>query len=497
MGVIRKQSTYSSLVIYAGILIGFLGTSVIRPKILSAEEIGFLQVVMNMISLFGAAAILGSHLIVVKMYPKFKTQDHKNRGLFRLVMLITAVGLLICLPLFFVLEPFFFENNQHYRFQGIGYDFWFYALLLVSIASKAFFYVFDNFLRMHHQSVQGVFSENIVLKALPILALGLIYFGAINFAELVYFNLLIFIIPVLIGWYYLHKVKAINWAKPGPYSNEEKREMRGIAQVGFVELISFFIVLFIDVFMLKRLMNDEAVGIYTTMFYFGAVVSVPMKALIRIAQPVISDAFAVGDFQKIQSIYQKSGNVLFLLGTFVFLVVWSNRFSIENFLGPVYSQGIWVIFFIGLAQLVEVLSSLNYQIIAITPHYRFNLIMGLATVFLLIATNYIFIHFYGLIGVAVGSLVSMIVVNLARHIFLLNKYGLNPFSASTVKILLLGFAVFSVSEMLPNVDHIIVNVIYKSASIAMLFLPAAYWLKCSDDFNEVVDKYLRKLSLLK
>jgi O-antigen/teichoic acid export membrane protein len=279
--------------------------------------------------------------------------------------------------------------------------------------------------------------------------------------------------------------------KPGPFTVDEKKEMRQVSIVGFVEIISYFIVLFIDVLMLKRLMNDEAVGIYATMFYFGAVVSVPLKALVRIAHPIISESFTNNDFENIQKIYSKSSNVLFLLGTLVFLLVWGNRYSIENFLDPVYAKGIWVIFFIGLANLVEVMSSVNYQIIAITPYFRFNLYMGALTIVLLVVTNYFFINLYGLVGVAIGSLVSMVLVNIARHVFLVRKYQLSPFSWSTLKILILGLVVFGLSEVIPNWENLYFNAAIKTILITVIFVPAAYLLKCSEDFNLVVDKYLK------
>jgi O-antigen/teichoic acid export membrane protein len=110
-----------------------------------------------------------------------------------------------------------------------------------------------------------------------------------------------------------------------------------------------------------------------------------------------------------------------------------------------------------------------------------------------VVTNYIFIDLFGLVGVAIGSFVSMVVVNLARHIFLVSKYNLSPFSINTVKILLLFGAVFGLSEILPNLENIYLNAVYKSAVIAVVYVPSAYLLKCSSDFNLVVDKYLNIL----
>jgi O-antigen/teichoic acid export membrane protein len=493
MGIIRKQSTYATLLLYSGIIIGFIGTAVIRPKILAPDEIGFLQVVLNMTTFLGGAFTLGANLVTIKMLPRFRTEDNTNRGLLRLILTLGFFGSLLGIPTLLFGESLFLQNNAGERFANFQYSFLFYVVLFLVIAMRTFSNLLDNYLRGYHVSVPGVFSDNIVLKSLPILALLFFYLQWINFTFLVYFNLLIYAIPLLIGWYYLKRLDAIKWVKPGPFTSEEKKEMRQVLLVGFMEIISFFIVLFIDVFMLKRLMNDEAVGIYATMFYFGAVVSVPLKALVRIAHPIISDSFAKQDLVNIQKIYRKSSNVLFLMGAFVFLLVWENRYSIEHFLDSVYAQGIWVIFFIGLAHLVDMLSSVNYQIISISPFYRFNLYMGIITILLLIATNYLFINRYGLVGAAVGSLISMILVNSARYLFLIVKYRMSPFSFDSLKIMLLFAGVFLISELVPNVSNLFVNAALKSTLIAVCFIPSAYFLKCSEDFNQVIDKYLNKL----
>lgn len=492
MGKLRKESTNATILLYFGLVIGFFGTAIIRPKLLAADEIGFLQVTLNMVSLFGSAFILGGHLLIIKMLPKLHTADNKNHGLFRLIVTLGFLGCLLGIPMLMLFESFFFENNDGERFQGINYNFLFYGILFLAIIAKTFFYLFDNYLRAYYISTPGVFAENVVLKALPIVALLLIYLNWVNYDFVVYFNLLIYLIPLFLVLFYLKKINVINWTKPGPFTQEEKREMLGVSSVGFMELISYFLVLFIDVFMLKRLMNDEAVGVYTTMFFFGAVVSIPLKALIRIAHPMISEAFVKKDMQTISQIYRKSSNVLFVLGGLVFLMVWGNRYSVEQFLDPVYAQGIWVIFFIGLAHLVEVVSAVNYQIISITPYYRFNLYIGVFTILILIISNYIFIELFGLVGAAIGSFISVILVNMMRHIFLVSKYKLSPFSFSTLKIAGIFLAIFFISEWLPNFENLYINAIWKSGIVALLYLPSVYYFKCSTDFNILINKFLEK-----
>src|SRR5690606_7156165 len=125
---------------------------------------------------------------------------------------------------------------------------------------------------------------------------------------------------------------------------------------------------------------------------------------------------------EIQAIYKKSSEVLMVVAGYVFLMIWGNRYSVEQYLGEPFSGAIWVIFFIGLAQFTDVIASVNYQIIAVSRYYYFNVILSVISVVLLVLTDYWFITEIGIVGAALGSLVSVFVINLVRFIFLKSRY---------------------------------------------------------------------------
>ena len=80
MGIIRKQSTYTTIILYTGIIVGFIGSALIRPKILSEGEIGLLQIVLNTTALFAGVFTLGANLTTLKMFPRFQIRTPTRRG---------------------------------------------------------------------------------------------------------------------------------------------------------------------------------------------------------------------------------------------------------------------------------------------------------------------------------------------------------------------------------------------------------------------------------
>ena len=495
MGVIRKQSTYTTIILYLGIIVGFIGTALIRPKLLSEGEIGLLQIVLNTTALFAGIFTFGANLTTLKMFPKFQTNDNGNRGFLSLILLIGIVGSVLTIPVFFSTSFFFFQNNEGEQFDGFDFTHEFYLGVVFVIIARLFQNILDGYLRAHHNSVLGVFSESIILKVFPILGLVLFYVGWIDFPVLVYFNMGIFILPIILTVLFLKRLNVVRLVKPGPFSKEEKKEMKGIAVVGLFEIIGGGIILYIDTIMLQWMLGEDAVGVYTTMFFFGLIIGIPARGLTRVAVVIISESFAKNDMANIQSIYRKSSEVLMVIGGFVFLMVWGNRYSVEMYLDPVYSQGIYVMFFIGMAQFIDIITSVNYQIIAVSKYYYFNLILAVLSVLLLIVTNYYFIQLYGLVGAAIGSAISMFIMNLIRYTFLKRKYNLSPFSANTVRALLIFGLVFLIIELIPNQENLFVNLFMKGTIITLLFVPLIYLFRCSRDVNDVINKYLNKIGV--
>ena len=51
MGKILKQSFWSTIVIYFGVLLGFINSIILFPKFLSTEQIGLIRQIISMSSI--------------------------------------------------------------------------------------------------------------------------------------------------------------------------------------------------------------------------------------------------------------------------------------------------------------------------------------------------------------------------------------------------------------------------------------------------------------
>lgn len=492
MGIIRKQSSQTTLIAYAGILIGFVGSALLRPKILSEGEIGLLQLVLNTTALFASIFTLGTNLTTLKMIPEFKDKLEKKRSFITFSLLVGLVGTVLAVPAFLLSKAFIFQTHDG-GFEGFNYNIPFYTGILVVIGFRVFQHILDAYLRTNHQPLPGVFADSIIQKFLPILALILYYFQWIDFQELIYFNLAIFILPVLISFIMLKRANTFTLGKPGPFTPDEKKTIAGISTSGVLEILSGGLILYIDAYMVQWLMGEDAVGIYTTLFFFGVVISVPAKAIRRVSIVTISESMAQRDYTNIQSIYKKSSQTLLVVGGLLFLGIWCNRYSVWEYLGESYAAAIPVLLFIALAQLVDCITSVNYQIIAVSKHYYYNLFIGFLTLALLIISNYLLIPEMGVAGAALASLISMTLINGMRYFFLRKKYQLSPFSPENLKTILIIGGVLFLVDWISNLDNIYLNLVFKGTLVLVLYLPAVYFTKCSTDFNMVVDKYLKKL----
>ena len=104
-----------------------------------------------------------------------------------------------------------------------------------------------------------------------------------------------------------------------------------------------------------------SLGVYTIAFYFGTLVIIPSRPLLKISGTLIAYAWARNDLTQIRDIYYKSCINQFVIGGFLFLGIWANIDNILLILGPDYLQSKWVIFFIGLGYLFDMLTGAMHR----------------------------------------------------------------------------------------------------------------------------------------
>jgi len=168
--------------------------------------------------------------------------------------------------------------------------------------------------------------------------------------------------------------------------------------------------------------------------------------------------------------------------------------DIFSLLPAKFQGGKWVVFYIAIAQLFNMITGINGTIIVNSKHYRYDLYTNVILVFATVITNYFLILKYGIDGVAMAIAISIPLFNLIRLILIKVKMNMHPFSLQTIKTILLLFVIFFTLDSLPNSSYAFVDIIWESIVVFILFISAVMYFKLSEDINEVIIEVRKKIS---
>ncbi len=490
MGIIKRQTIKSTVYIYIGAVLGFVTTSLLFPKYLTPEQIGVLGLLVSYAVLSGQAATLGFGGATVRYFPYFRNPEKKHHGFLLLLLIVTIVGFLLFLGIFFLLRPYLMESNQEKSPL--------FATYLDYIIPLTFFHLLyltlDTYNRVLYNATTGTLLKEFVQRVFILLFLLMLLAGWIAFGGFLLFYTIAFgltgllLIPFLMwrGEFHLRADFSLLNAKMS-------RGMLSLSAFSFLTGFSGFAVTSIDRIMLNEFFSTYETGIYITAVNFGTLIMLPSRALRGIAPTLIADAFKTRDMDKIADIYQKSTITQWIVGLYFMLGLWGNVDNIFRLLPPEYEAGRYVILLIGLMNLTRMLNGVNDVIVGYSEYYKYNTLHMVVWLGLLVITNFLLIPDYGMDGAAIASLFSLLVVTFVRFFFLYRRFGFQPYGWPHLISTGLALGVYGVVFFLPDAGNFLVDIAIKGTVVTLLFIPAVYFLKLSPDFNRTLDETLKKV----
>jgi O-antigen/teichoic acid export membrane protein len=251
----------------------------------------------------------------------------------------------------------------------------------------------------------------------------------------------------------------------------------------------------IDQLMVGGYLGTESAGVLTLSMYFATLIEIPRRSIIQIIQPVLSDSFHQNDMKNVDEMYKKSSLNLFLIGGVLFILVWINVFDIYEIIPrkEEFKGGIYVVFFYGLARVIDMGMGCNNEILVYSKHYKANLPMQLALVAIVVVTNWALIPRFDITGAALATCISVFTYNIIRFVYLWKKIGMQPFSKSTLQILFILSIAFIIGLNINFGFHPILNIILRSSIIIFPLVALLYFLKISKDINRLLDKVFKQI----
>ena len=489
MGIIIKQSIRSTIYAYIGAVIGFVNVSLLMPKLLSTEEIGLINFILPIVLILSQFSSLGLGNLISRIFPYFRNEENHHNGFFTLGFFISLIGSLLSLVLFFSLKSYFVAGHQD-TIEVENYIFYVLPLTIITL----FLNYFDNFFRALFNVTIAMFLKEILMRLFITLSILFYFLEWINFDWFVLLYFLSYSLPTFILGFILLVKGEFVFQKPRLFIIRRlKKAMISISLFGMITGFGTIAIMNIDKLMIKSFVGLSGVGIYSITFYFAAMILLPARSIQKIAAIILSESWKSNDIENIRTIYYKTTITQLIIGFYIFLGLWINIDNIIAIIGPDFESGRYVIFFIGLANIVTMLSGVSSAIIATSKKYIYSSVFMLVMLVLIVITNLIFIPLYGIVGAALASFISMFITALLRFIYIWKSFKLQPYNFKHLIIVLIVVLTYFGAIVIPTLANPYLDVISKGIFITILFGAMIYFTKVSEDINDKANQVLAKL----
>jgi len=481
MGIVRKQSLYSSISIYIGFAFGAFNLMVLMPHIFNKEQIGLTRVLIDIATLLATVASLGAVPVINKFFPFY--QDYltpKKNDLPKITIIVSILGYLL-----FLLFAWIFHDLIVRKFSGnskmlIDYFYALYPLTLCILVYN----MLEGFSWGLHKTIASNFWKEAGLRMISTVIL--VFFGITQLDFKLYIDL--FSVPYALAAIAL---LIVIWR------TGELKIVGGLSSVSRrlgKRMITFSSYVFTShVFTLLRKMNDVLIitsvkglakaGLFSYATFVVNFMEVPQRSMYAITTPILATAWKNKDMAKIAELYTKSSITLSIVGMGIFGAIWLSTNNLVLFLGQGWEEISAVVFILGIARMVDLVTGVNNQIIQTSNYWRFDFICSILLVVLSITLNYFFVQWWDIKGAAYADLITVTIFNIVRYLFIWIRFDIQPFSWKTLWVLLIGTGIMLLVMQLPFIWNIYADTIVRSGLYVLIFGAAVIMTKLSEDVN--------------
>ncbi len=489
MGKVIRDGFRLSVISYSGAAIGYLNKILIFTNILTEEQLGLVNLLVNVAALFAQGANLGTPLVIGRFFPFLKTSDNKNNGLLFWSLFFSAIGFLFCALLLLGFRTQILSHYSESPLLGA-----YYLYLIPVILSTAFFNIFDMYLRMFGKNIFSAFVSDILLRISNLVAVLAFALGWVDFHGFVGLYIFFQCMPVLLLLLYMLRKRLVCLK---PVRNAFRHRLYRIAMpYGLISLLnglSNFSFTAIDQIMLASLGGAaglKQIGIYTTTSYFVSLLMMPYRAITRIVQPDVSLHSKNRNREELSKIYRQTTLILLIVGCYLFLMLWINLDSLYCVMPNSYRQGKPVFLLLALGQLGTLYTGINGMILINSKRYRYDMVANLLLIGVTIVTNRWLIPLYGMVGAAMATSLTLLLYNGVRSWFVWRFFRIHPFAPADLGIVSLTLVCVLLSSLIPPLFHWIADIAMRTLLFTLLFGWPVYSLKISADLNRSIDQLL-------
>lgn len=494
MGIVRRQGLQNIFILYSGFALGYVNKVLLFSSVLSENQYGLIELLLGFAVILSEICRLGFTWIYFRFLPYFKDNQARIKPFNGLFIIYAVAGTFLALLILLIfkgpIQSSYAENSLLF---SENYLYLFPITIFLALSEGL-----GDVLRAHLKTVLPSFIREVLLRGWQTLLILLFFYKVIDFPAFLFWFMMGYAFQFAGMLSYL--VFLGRFPVQFKISFLKSRIFRYILRFGFFSLfntISYRIINRLDIVMIGLMLGLEETAVYGLAYYVGLLVIMPGRSVGLVALPIINQNIKTKNYGNISDIYKKSSMSNIILGGILFLGVWINAPSLFELLPKEYAGGLWVIFWIGIANLLDLITSLNGVILISSKYYRFDIYINVLLIALIISTNLIFIPLLGVTGAALASAICMFIANALRFYIIKLKFNLSPFSPKTPLAILILVITLGINYLIPRMGGPIVDIVLRSAIIGTFYFGIVLATKVFPDLNKLAVTILKKAKMMR
>jgi len=445
-----RSNLINLIISYAGLFLALFNTF-FKPKVLTSEEIGIISTILSITALLQLLSYAGLLAVIMKYYPVYKETENKAK-------FISSVVFISYILLGFVLLLLLFSKKLIVSYYGggpIGDYFVYIPLYLILSHSTE---LFERLSRVLFVSVKSNMIRNIYFKGANCVFLVLMFIFSLSFKSYMQFFMIMSLVTVIQMIWLSVKHLDIKWTFKDLIPDFKfMRQFRSYSFFMLIASISGNLANNIDKIMIGHYLSLSKTGIYAIALAITSMMNIIFESFSRITQPKLSEYVQSEDMANMRKAFYDNlyNNIHFGVIVFVLISVFSRDFL--SILGKEYAEGTSVIIIIALGQLSNLSTGMCGEIVSLSKYYRFDFYSRTLLIFIVIASNAVFIPLFGITGAAIATSSNLIIYDIFKMIYAYRKFHIHPFTRITFNFYASGLIIATSVFILKH--YIIMNFI--------------------------------------
>ncbi|GAB4091370.1 lipopolysaccharide biosynthesis protein [Flaviaesturariibacter terrae] len=499
MSTIRKQSLISSGIVYAGFALGFFNTYLFtREGGFTKEQYGVTQTFMAFAAVLYSLASFGSSAYLGKFFPYYEAHlDRKKNDQFTWALLVPVVGFALVTLVGLLFKGTMVNQMFNNSPELLRYYYWLYPFAF----GFTMYLVLESYAWMLGRSVLSNLFKEFIFRLLFTTLIVLTYLRVIrNFDTFIHLYAFLYLILAGLLLFLFYKQGRLHFTlRPSSVTRRFRKKILTLSTFFWGSGILSNVAQQCDKILIAAILpNGMAMaGIYSLGEILSSLIQAPQRAVVSASVSVLSHAWREKDTDRVQRIYHRSALNQLIFSVAMFCIVWLNfRDALETFhIQKDFSAAFIVFFFLGITRIIDMGSGVSAQVILASPWWRFEFTSGVLLLLLSLGVNYLLTSRYGILGPALSNLIAYTAYNTIRFVFLWRKFGMQPFSRSSLYTLVLAAAAFLLA-WLPCKGHTgFLWLALRPLLFCALFVPGAIALKLSPDIVPIWETVRKRIGL--